>query len=301
MPLSRRELLLASTGLLAACVRGDVQKSGPRFVSASLSSDEILWALGEKARAQMVGVSALVDDERYSGVANRWPQDLPRVAGKAEEVLALEPSLVFLSAYSVPETAAVLRSSGVEVAMLGSCDGLADFRMQILQVASACRMSPTGDALVRVLDRQCDALRARTAQIRRASGDHLPRVLCIVGDLVPGKGTTFDDVCGLAGVRNVAADANIKGWSPLKDELLLTWNPDYILVPCVTECDADAQAVRARPGAGELRAAVADQVLALPQSMVSSSSAAMLDLAATIQTRIFALDVLPAFRLEGGS
>src|SRR5690606_372695 len=83
-----------------------------RIVSQVVTSDEILWELGDEVRARVAGVSIMADDPTYSGVANSWPSSVPRVPGTSEALVAARPDLVIVASFTSPETRALLERSG---------------------------------------------------------------------------------------------------------------------------------------------------------------------------------------------
>ena len=97
-PRGRRAFLVSGlAGLATACGRTPRSQAdrGPaaRVVSQTITSDEILWALGEHVRARVIAVSSLVDDVRYSTMPDTWPADVPRTPTSSEALLALRPDL----------------------------------------------------------------------------------------------------------------------------------------------------------------------------------------------------------------
>ena len=243
---------------------------GHRVVSQTVLSDEVLWELGAEVRAQVVAVSSMADDPRYSRVVDRWPPELPRAAGTSEALLALVPDLVILARFTAAETQALIRDAGLRTLVLERFDGFADYRTNLRAIASAVEGSAAGEQLV-------DAFDARLAELR-IDDPQGPRVLSWNDGNVPAGGTSFDDEATAAGYRNLPAEQGRRGHLQLGVEQLLAWDPDALVVPCGQD---DGEAViaelAARPGLRSLRAVRDERVIAVPSRDLYSAGAGMLD------------------------
>ncbi|MCH9687177.1 MAG: ABC transporter substrate-binding protein [Deltaproteobacteria bacterium] len=270
---SRRRFALAVVASLSmAC--GDrsapAAAPGPRVVSQTVLSDEVLWALGPAVRTQVVAVSTMADDVRYSGVAGQWPTTLPRAAGTGEALLALSPSMVILASFTAAETRALITKAGLPTLLLEHFDGFDDYRANVTAIAEAVDATAAGRQLVQEFDDRLAALRIDDSQG--------PRVVSWNEGSVPGEGTSFDDIARAAGFRNLPADQGRKGHLQIGLEQLVAWDPDVIVVPCGTaSCDEVAREVAARPGLRGTRAARESNVIAVPSRSLYSTGAGMLD------------------------
>src|SRR5271163_3170507 len=91
-----------------------------RIVSQTLGSDELLF--GVCAGDRLVGVSSVALDGKYSNVADQVRAlSLPSVK-TVEEVVELNPDLVFVASYSAAEQVELLRATGIGVFRLSNFD-----------------------------------------------------------------------------------------------------------------------------------------------------------------------------------
>jgi len=207
--------------VLAACAppRG---RTGPpeRVVSLAPSVTEAIYALG--AGDRLVGACAQCD---YPDAAKALPRVGGYLAPSVELVLAARPHLVVV----VPspgnrEAVRALERAGVRVLVLHDRT-LADLRAGIRALAGALATADAGERLVAAVDAGLEAVRARVAPRPRQ------RVLLVVGHrplIVAGGATLQDELLGIAGGTNVAADAGT-AWPPFSIEMVVARAPDVIL------------------------------------------------------------------------
>lgn len=272
----RRMLATCGAWVTAACGGGstratDSAASGqPRIASQVVLADEVLWDLGPTVRAQVVAVSAMADDPRYSRVVGRWPPELPRAAGTSEALLALVPTLVVLASFTAPETRRLLEQAGLRMLVLDRFDGFDDYRGNVRAIAAAVGAAAEGKRVVAEFDARLAALRLEPRE--------RPRIVSWNEGSVPAAGTTFDDAAEAAGWVNLPAHEGRRGHLQLGVEQLVAWDPDAIVVPCdEAECAAAAAELATRPGLRATRAAREGAVIGVPSHALYSTGAAMLD------------------------
>jgi ABC-type Fe3+-hydroxamate transport system substrate-binding protein len=139
--LSRRTLLsgLSSLVLLGCRDRASGrERGGPpqRIASRTILADEVMWALGPEVQARVVGLSTLVDDPRYSLVADRWPASTPRLGTDPEQLLALAPDLVIVASFTAPEYRATIEDK-VELLVLDDFSGFAGYLANLAKIGGA--------------------------------------------------------------------------------------------------------------------------------------------------------------------
>lgn len=163
-----------------------------RIVSLTLATDEILLAL--VAPERIAALTYLADDPRFSNVGVEAETVHGRVRANAEQVIALGPDLVLVSAYTGATTKALLREAGVSLFEFHLDDSLDRVRRNILAVGRAVGEEEHARALVRELESRLERLRARVAGLSR------PRVLHYGGGgFVAGSETSIDDMISHAG------------------------------------------------------------------------------------------------------
>ncbi len=196
-----------------------------RIVSMTLAGDELLLALVPTDR--ILGLTWLADDPRYSHSVETARAVRHKVNANAEQVIALRPDLVILSAsaYTGVTARSLLRASGIPLCEIARQESFAGIQRNILAVGWAVGALPQAQRLVASMDRRLRAVRERVAGAPR------PRTLYYFpGGFTPGQGTTLNEMIGRAGGLNVAAEAGIHGVKQLSRETLIQLNPAVILV-----------------------------------------------------------------------
>ncbi len=269
---------------LIACGPGSTGQGGPeraeaadgarRIASQTILSDEVLWSLGDAAQRRVVAVSPLVDDPRYSTVAQTWPTLIPRLPGDSEGLLALDPDLVIIASFTSAETRAFLEAQGVSVLRLEGFSGFDDLWRHTRTIAAASGASEAGERLI-------EAQRAELMALDLRIGDgHRPAAVSWSQGFVAGADTTFDDIARHAGLTNLAGEKGLSGHVALSVEELVAWDPPVIVIGCEPPRCPEAEAeFAARPGIEATRAAREGRVIALPGAYLSSTGAGMISAA----------------------
>jgi iron complex transport system substrate-binding protein len=201
----------------------DLQREPQRIVSQTLGTDEILLAVCPPER--VVALSNMAEDENYSNSV----QEARRIPGRTtegpEQVLQFNPDLIFVASYSRAETVELLKASKAPVFRFANFDSIADIKSNIRTVGYATGTDAAADKLVRQMDEDLAAVRARIPRsespLRVMSYDKL--------GYTAGANTIFDDVVRAAGAVNVCAEQGIKGFAKINSEKLLEWQPDFLV------------------------------------------------------------------------
>ena len=99
-----------------------------RVITTNICIDSLVVALvGTK---NLVAVSALADDERYSNISDKV-KNLQKVTFNAEMIYALDPSLVLASNFSSAKTKSALEKLGVNVSLISFARSLEDIEKNI--------------------------------------------------------------------------------------------------------------------------------------------------------------------------
>jgi iron complex transport system substrate-binding protein len=239
-----------------------------RIVSQALVADEILLALDVGER--LVAVSRPSLEPRFSMVVREASRVGVTVAGSAEQILSLRPDLVFLAAYTTPETQRQLALADAPAIRLDRFDSLDAVRGNVEVVGFAVGKDAAAARLVEEMDRRLEDARRRA---RRSLGARAPRVLAFEDGAVPAGATIFHDVVTLLGARNVAAEAGLSGWPRVAAEQIASWDPDLLFAPAEPgEREALLRFLLAQPGVGETRAVRAGAVATVPRAAFSTVS-----------------------------
>jgi iron complex transport system substrate-binding protein len=190
-----------------------------RIVSINACADQLLLALGERAR--IAAVTRYVDEPSMSFYRER-AAGIRRISGAAEEVLKLKPDLVLAGRFTRRETRARLAELGIPVALLRPARSLDDVRALMREVGGLVGRPDTAEARIAELD-------AALAGARRAAAGL--RVLQLQRrGFVAGQGTLFDAVLAHLGGENATAALGQKSVRRLPTEALLKLAPDAVVV-----------------------------------------------------------------------
>jgi iron complex transport system substrate-binding protein len=203
-------------------------RAGPmpmRVVSQTVGTDELLLAVA--APGQVAALSHLARDPEFSAVADEakaYPQ--LQLNGDAESVIKFGPTLVLCADYSRPELVAQLRRAGVPVLIFNRYNTIEDAYANLRMLA---RLLGTEDRAEGVIA-DC---RARVATLKRRLAGVTPIGVLAPSTygLLPGAGTTFQDLCDHAGAENLAATlGHLVGNAPQPSEQMLVWPVDFVVV-----------------------------------------------------------------------
>lgn len=196
-----------------------------RVVSQTVGTDEALLAVADPG--QIAALSPLARDPQFSAVAREaaaYPVLAPN--GDAESVLKYHPTLVLCADYSRIELVSQLRTAGVRVIVFDRYATLEDAYATLRRVAAEVGAPQRAAAIVAACERRTEALR------RRLRGLRLVNVIApSTYDLVPGDGTTFQDLCDHAGANNLVASlGGVHGYAPPPSERMLAWPIDEVVL-----------------------------------------------------------------------
>jgi iron complex transport system substrate-binding protein len=193
-----------------------------RIVSVTLATDEILSALVEPSR--LLAVTYLAADETISNVPQAAAKVPHTVHADAEQLLALQPDLIFVASYLRPEIVRILQDAALPVFTFQEFESVAAIQGNIRLVAQAVGEERRGAAVVVQMNAR---LQAVAEQLR---GVNLrPRVLYLEsGGLTAGAQTSIDDIITHAGGENVAATMGLAGMATLSPEQVVALNPDVM-------------------------------------------------------------------------
>jgi iron complex transport system substrate-binding protein len=177
------------------------------------------------APERIAALSKLAEDTHYSNVA----EEARRVAGRstegAEQILQLQPDLIFVASYSRAETVQLLKASGAPVFRFANFTSIADIQGNIRTVGYAVGADAEAEAVIRQMDEALAAVRDRVPSDRPPL-----RVMSFgTSGYTAGENTTFDDMVRAVGAVNVSAENGIDGFAKDSAEKIIEWQPDYLV------------------------------------------------------------------------
>ena len=200
-----------------------------RILTYSLGHDEMLIALVPPERVAALGKFA--SNAAYSNVANVAPE-YPVFEKGAENVLAAEPDLFIVSAFTDADIVDLVKDAGIPVvrpALESSAEGnipnilLLGYMLGVEERALELAAEIEG-RLTLIAERvpaEGDAGRPAVISISRWS-DSIS---------VAGGGTTGSGIIESAGGVNAAARDGIDGFQKISSESIAAMNPDFIIIP----------------------------------------------------------------------
>ncbi|HWR38612.1 MAG TPA: ABC transporter substrate-binding protein [Patescibacteria group bacterium] len=198
-----------------------------RIVSLSIASDEILMEL--VAVSQIAALTYTSDDVGISNITEEAKQVKGKVRANAEAVIGLNPDLVLFPDWQPLDLVQVLRDAGLPVYVFKSARSIAQVRQNITEISQLVGESEKGAVLISRMDHSLAEVSAQVQSLPETERQVAARFSNMGGS--GGIGSTFDDICRQAGVRNAAAIAGLDTNGSLSKEQLVQINPDFLLLP----------------------------------------------------------------------
>ncbi|HMN14642.1 MAG TPA: cobalamin-binding protein, partial [Bellilinea sp.] len=195
-------------------------------VSLAPSNTELLYAVGAGAQ-----VTARDEFSNFPEEATK----LPSVGGSmgnysVEQIVALKPDLVLAAEINTPELVKSLEDAGVKVYYLKNPVNLEGLFTNLETVGTITGHSADADKLIASLKARIDAVKVKAATVTEK-----PRVFYELDATdpakpwTPGPGSFVNELIGLAGAENVAANLDM-AWAQMSLEALLVADPQIILL-----------------------------------------------------------------------
>lgn len=214
-------------------------------VSLNLCTDQLVMQLAD--HRTIAALSPLSRDKEISYLADK-AEHLPQHSGSAEEIIRLQPDLIFAGTFTTRSTNLVLRRFGFRVVEIGIPSSIDDMRAHVLSVAEALGESERGAELLSEMD-------ARLAQLTTHL-DHSQRPVAAVyyaNGFSAASNSVVGDVLQIAGYRNLSAMVNHISFGRLELETLLRHKPDLIILDnYVDQRYSLAQEILSHPAFGRL-------------------------------------------------
>ncbi len=211
-----------------------IPRQPQRIIPQAIGITEILWAICPRQR--IIAVHQSCRDRRFSFIAGQLPENLPTYGtNDAEIVIGYQPDLVLTTYYSDENFLHQLQQAKVPSVRLGFFGNLEQIEEQILLIG---RLIGEERSARRLTDTMAEKIKAIQAYVECRRGDQPLTVLYYDNmGYVAGRNSTFDAMCRLLGVVNIAAAKGIDYFKQVDYETLLQWNPDMIIVPAESAFD----------------------------------------------------------------
>ena len=203
-----------------------------RIASMTLGTDELLLDLVGPER--LAAVTYLASDATTSNIADR--PELAQIEAviqpnpSPEQIIDLEPDLVFVASFTDATVIEQLRGAGLNVFATSFFSSIDAMQQNILDIGELVGETARAEEIVAQMDAQLDAVAAALQ-----GAEETPSVVYLsTGGWVAGPATTADDIIQRAGGTNAAAD--LVDWNQVSEEALIELNPDVVVLsPYVTD------------------------------------------------------------------
>lgn len=259
-----RQAILVLAWLISTQIQA---ASFKRIVSATLTADEILWALTPpNERGILLSLSPLAKDRRYSNIA--LESNLPQTdfGPNLERLVQAKPDLVFISAFNKQSYLNMLKKfqiNYIPIPDLVSIDGVL-----------AC-IEAMGEKLGR--EKAAKSLQAdlRLRLKKLSVPQKKKRVLSYSeSNILAGSDSLYHDVLLHAHADNVVAEAGIKTWQKVSAEIIAKSRPDVVIAPANADHTPQITLhdLRSAPGWNQLDAVKEGRVVWIDSALLSSAS-----------------------------
>lgn len=202
------------------------QKPG-RIVSLSIGTDEILVGLVPAER--IAALTYLSDDGGISNITGQAGLISRKVKASAETIIGLQPDLVLIPDWQPAELVQTIREAGIPVYVYKSPNTIEEIKRTIQEVARVVGEEQQGARLVEQMDGELAQVGEKVGTLADGERQVVVRFGLMGGS--GGVGSTFDDICRYAGVKNGAALAGLDRDGLLSKEQIVAINPDVLIMP----------------------------------------------------------------------
>lgn len=199
-----------------------------RIVSLGLSADEVLLDLVQPERIE--ALTYLVDDKGISPAAEKAAAVKGRVpSGSLEAVLAHNPDLVLVPDWTDLNFVELLRGAKVNVYVFKTPTTIAEIKQTICELANVVDERVEGGKIIDGMEKELVLVSSKVGNLQP---DEQQKVMAIsyMGPFGV-KGTTFDDICHYAKVRNMLAEYDLPPNTTFSQETLVRLDPDLLIIP----------------------------------------------------------------------
>lgn len=198
-----------------------------RIVSLSIGTDEILVGLVPAER--IAALTYLADDSGISSVTEQARQVPRKVKANGETIIGLQPDLVLIPDWQPVELVQTIRDAGIPVYVYKSPNTIEQIKQTINEIAHVVGEEQQGTRIVAQMDSELAQVREKIGHIPDDEQQVVVRFTLMGGS--GGIGSTFDDICRYAGVKNGAAVAGLDREGLLSKEQIVAVNPDILIMP----------------------------------------------------------------------
>lgn len=248
------------------------QKPG-RIVSLSTGTDEILIAL--VAPERIAALTYLSEDEGISNIVEQAKRVPVKIKASAESVIALQPDLVLMPDWLPPLLSQVLRDTGLTVYVYETPSTLSQVKKTVAELAVVLGEEATGAKIIAGMDTELTAVADVLKQVPEQERITVLQYSLMGGS--GGKGSSFDDICRYAGVKNGAMLAGLGMNDIMSKEQIVRVNPDLLVMPAwdytgKTDLEQFRRNIKQDPAFQNVAAVKAGRLVSIPERYLLCSS-----------------------------
>lgn len=198
-----------------------VDSEPQRIVTLSPSAAQTMWEIGGKDK--VVGVTkyaAYLEGAETRANISGSGQSFVNV----EKVISLEPDLVLAPNVISNDTVAKLREAGLTVYKFPFQTSIDDIKQKTLLMGQLTGECDGAEETVAWMEAELSVVR------EAVDGQERPPVLYVFFGYTGGEGTFVHRIIETAGGNNIAADANISGYKQISQEIVVKYNPEWIVL-----------------------------------------------------------------------
>lgn len=248
------------------------------IVSLSIGTDELLTGLVPLER--IAALTYLADDSAISNIADKARQVPRKIKANAETVISLKPDLVLAPNWLPAELVQIIREAGIAVYVYQSPDNVEAVKQTVAELAGVVGEEQAGSRIVEAMNTELSQVEAKLRQLPAEQKKVVIQFTVMGGS--GGKGSTFDDLCRYAGVKNGAALAGLNANEVLSKEQIVGVNPDILLLPAwdyggKTDLQKYRAEVQNDPALQPIKAVKQHQLIQVPDRYLFASSQYIVD------------------------
>jgi iron complex transport system substrate-binding protein len=192
-----------------------------RIVSTHLCADQLVMLLAKEQH--VVSLSYFASNPNFSALSDK-AKGFHRNYGLVEEILPLNPDIVFSGGFSARSTVKLLKRAGINVVELPIVNDFSGIQKNIRIVAKAVGEKAAGEGLIKDID----------LALKTSSSVYKPKVMASLywdNGYTPGSSSLAAQVVRHAGFDDLNSRYKSKGPKYLSVEELVTLQPDLLILP----------------------------------------------------------------------
>ena len=185
--------------------------------------------LGVVPQERMIAVSKTMLDPTVSYVTAdevSQPEKVPQVT--LEKVVALKPDLIISRSSYGKDKLQCFRDLGIPVYISEMPGDVEEIKEKITGIAAVTGEEESGKRLNEKIDATLQKIEEAIPGERQFTKSCA--LVSKMNQEYGGKGSTFDDLCAQAKIRNAVADIGIMNGQTISEETILKANPDYLVL-----------------------------------------------------------------------